>query len=369
MDGTHRNSRGDRASVSGPVDGPVNGSVSGSMSSSVSGSMTAEVERDLGALVPPIAVHAPAPRSMAAAWTMLRAVVVEPGLADRTTKEAVATAVAHGNGCWSCEDLHLTVLESLNRRRVDCELSTLSDQRVRRVTDWARSAGMQDTGGPRPFADSHVPELVGTVVVSHYLSRMATVLSDRTSRLPDDDLRRLASRAPRGVGVGHSWLPVGHLPVDMGWARGRSSVAEAFGRAASVLDGSVVSESVRLVVSGRLAMWRGEVPDDDEWLGPAMTGLAAGDMAAGRLALLTAIAPRRVDRVLVDVVRGRWGEQALVEMVAWAAFAGARRIATWLAADVSGAVAQPEEAQVIPFRRTVAARRAVSGPEQRQAEV
>ncbi|HEX5119127.1 MAG TPA: carboxymuconolactone decarboxylase family protein [Pseudonocardiaceae bacterium] len=343
--------------------------MTGLASSSAGRSASGEVERDLGALVPPIAVHAPAPRTIAAAWTMLRAVVVEPGLVDRTTKEAVATAIAHGNGCWSCEDLHLTVLESLNRRRVDCELSTLSDQRVRRVTDWARSAGMQDTGEPRPFADSHVPELVGTVVVSHYLSRMATVLSDRTSRLPDDDLRRVASRASRGVGVGRSWLPVGHLPVDMGWARGRPSVAEAFGRAASGLDGSVVSESVRLVVSGRLAVWRGEVPDDDEWLGPAMAGLASGDMAAGRLALLTAIAPRRVDRVLVDVVRGRWGEQAVVEMVAWAAFAGARRIATWLAADVSGAVAQPEEAQVIPFRRTIAARRAVSGPEQRQAEV
>ncbi|HEY1573757.1 MAG TPA: carboxymuconolactone decarboxylase family protein [Pseudonocardiaceae bacterium] len=346
MDGTHRNSLGDR-----------------SANDSLTASVSAEVERDLGALVPPVAVHAPAPRSMAAAWTMLRAVVVEPGLVDRTTKEAVATAVAHGNGCRCCEELHLTVLESLNRRRVDCELSTLADQRVRRVTEWARTAGRV-----RPFADGHVPELVGTVVVSHYLDRMATVLSDRTSRLADHEVRRVAARASRVARVGRAWLPPGELPVDMGWARGRPSVADAFGRAAAVLSGSVVSESVRAVVSGRLAQWLGEVPEDDEWLGAALAGLVAADVAVGRLALLTAIAPRRVDPVLVDVVRERWGEPALVETVAWAAFAGARRIATWLAADVNGEVPQPEDARVIPFRRPVA-RRAVPGPEQRQAEV
>src|ERR1700743_2730869 len=124
MDGTHRNSPGDR-----------------SANDSLAASVSAEVERDLGALVPPIAVHAPAPRSMAAAWTMLRAVVVEPGLVDRTTQEDGATAAAHSNGCWCCEDLNLTLMESLNRRRVDCELSTLADQRVRRVTEWARTAG------------------------------------------------------------------------------------------------------------------------------------------------------------------------------------------------------------------------------------
>jgi hypothetical protein len=255
------------------------------------------------------------------------------------------------------------VLESLNRRRVDCELSTLADQRVRRVTQWARTAGEA-----RPFADGHVPELVGTVVVSHYLDRMATVLSDRTSRLADHEVRRVAARASRVARVGRAWLPPGELPVDMAWARGRSSVADAFGRAAAVLSGSVVSESVRAVVTGRLAQWRGEVPGDDEWLGAALAGLVAGDVAVGRLALVTAIAPRRVDPVLVDVVRERWGEQVLVETVAWAAFAGARRIATWLAADVNGEVPQPEGARVIPFRRPVASR-AVPGPEQRQAKI
>ena len=322
--------------------------------------MGAEVERDLGALVPPIAVHAAAPATMAAAWTMLRAVVVEPGLVDRTTKEAVATAVAHGNGCLGCEELHLTALESLNRRRVDSELSTLADQRVRRVTEWARSAGLRDTGERRPFADSQVPELVGTVVVSHYLNRMATVLSDDVSIV-----QRISVRAP---GVGREWLPAGELPADLGWARGRPSVAAAFGRAAGVL-GRGVPESVRAVVSGRLAGWRGEVPEGDSWLGGALGGLVDGEVAVGRLALLTAIAPGAVDAVLVDVVRERWGARVLVEVAGWAAFAAARRVGGWLGVGVGGAGSHGE-AKIIPFRRPPARRRELmSGTEQRQAEI
>lgn len=333
-----------------------------------SGSLVDEVERDLGALVPPIAVHAVAPARMAAAWTMLRAVVVEHGLVDRATKEAVATAVAHGNGCRCCEDVHLAVLESLNRRRVDCELSALADLRVRRVARWARSAGLRETGERRPFPDSHVPELVGTAVVSHYLNRMATVLSGRATALSEDDVRRVAARASRMAGAGAAWLPDGGLPEGLEWTRGRPSVAEAFGRAAAVLDRGV-PESVRAVVSVRLAGWRGEVPGDDEWLGAALSEVADGAVAAGRLALLTAIAPWRVDGVLVDVVRERWGDRALVEMTSWAAFAAARRIGAWLGADVRHAGGGTDGATVLPFRRARTSHRTVPGPEQRQAEV
>lgn len=340
MDGTHRNPPGGRASVS------------------------AEVERDLGALVPPIAVHAPAPATMTATWTMLRAVVVEPGLVDRTTKEAVATAVAHSNGCWCCEELHLTVLESLNRRRVDCELSTLADHRVRRITEWARSAGL--AGARRPFADAHVPELVGTVVVSHYLDRMVTVRSDRVVALSAEQLKRVAARASRAPGEGAVWLPAGELPAGLDWARGSAAVADAFGRAAAVLDRGV-PESVRAVVSARLAGWRGEVPEDDEWLGAALAGVAGGEVAMARLAVLTAIAPRRVDRLLVDVVRERSGERGLVELTSWAAFAGACRIGAWLGADADAD--RPHGATVLPFRRATADRRAIPGGEQRQAEI
>lgn len=321
-------------------------------------SVGAEVERDLGALVPSIAVHAAAPAMMAAAWTMLRAVVIEPGLVDRTTKEAVAAAVAYGNGCRGCEELHLTALESLNRRRVDCELSTLADQRVRRVAEWARSAGLRETGERRPFADHQVPELVGTVVVSHYLNRMAMVLSDGSFA------DRISVRAP---GPGAEWLPAGELPADMGWALGRPPVAEAFGRAARVL-GRGVPDSVRAVVSGRLAGWRGEVPEGDSWSGGALDGLADGEVAVGRLALSTAIAPRSVDAVLVDVVRQRWGARVLVEVAGWAAFAAARRIGGWLGAGVGSG--SHGEAKVIPFRRPIGQRRSpLSGTEQRQAEI
>src|SRR5947209_19655795 len=69
-----------------------------------------EIERDLGAFVAPLAAHSPAPRALAAAWAMWRAVVLDPGLVDRTTKEAAATAVSLANSSWYCAELHLAAL-------------------------------------------------------------------------------------------------------------------------------------------------------------------------------------------------------------------------------------------------------------------
>jgi hypothetical protein len=133
-----------------------------------------------------------------------------------------------------------------------------------------------------------------------------------------------------------------------------------------VLGGGVPA-SVRTVVSGRVAEWRGEVPADDAWLGGASSGLADGEVAVGRLALSAAFAPGRVDPVLVDVVRERWGERVLVEVVAWAAFEAARRIGTLLAPDAGSS--QEDEAKVIQFRRRNPSHRPLSAPTQRRAKL
>jgi AhpD family alkylhydroperoxidase len=327
-----------------------------------------EIERDLGALVAPLEAHAPAPTSLAAAWTMLRAAVLAPGLVDRTTKEAVATAVSLANSSWYCTELHLAALESRNERRAaaaaDTDLAALADHRVRQITEWARTAGMRAGIGPQqPFGDHHIPELVGTVVVSHYLNRMANVFLPPLSgdaligvRPLLDQVAAAADRTP-APGVALDLLPAAALPDDLAWTAGQPDVAIAFARAAAAIDEAgvrSVPESVRAVVSASLVDWQGETPDPGhDWLAELVAGLPARDHPAGRLALLTVFAPHQVDRPVIDMAG--LDEQTLVELTAWASCTAARRVGAWLA---SGTPASDTPSRVLPFRRRGAGRTA-----------
>jgi hypothetical protein len=321
----------------------------------------AEIERDYGALVPPLAAHSPAPELLAAAWLMLRATMVTPGLVDRTTKEAVAAAVAHANGCRSREELHVTVLESLNERRsVDSEVTSLADHRIRQITAWARRPG-----GPRPFDDRHVAELLGTVVVSHYLDRIAIVLS-----VADTDRGgQVARHAHRVPAAGTDMLPDAP-PAGFDWAAGRPDVASAFARAAAVVDAAgarSVPAPVRALVLARLADWQGEAPwaDRQSWLAGSLGAVPDDDRLAARLALLTAVAPAQVDPSLVSAWRERAGERQLVELVGWAGFAAARRIGQWLAPGRPTTVPAAESHRVLQFRPTTRRRTATRFRERR----
>jgi hypothetical protein len=350
-------------------------------------SVRTEVERDFGALVPPIAAHSPAPLALAAAWTMLRATMIEPGLVDRTTKEAVATAVSHANSCWYYEELHLTTLESLNEQRAasaDSELSSLADLRIRKATAWARAAGMRGyTNDPRPFDDRHVPELVGTVVISHYLDRMATVLLSGTaapSGVARQDFDKVAALAHHSPSAARELLPTAELPYDLAWTAGEPRVADAFARAAAVIDAAAsrsVPESVRALVLARLTDWQGETPGDDQhWLAVALAGLPDDDRPAGRLALLTAVAPHQVTELTLDMLREHGtDERTLVELISWASLAAARRVGEWLAPSVTPAAPESPPAKVLEFRSAAdsaearPARRTTGRTRQRRAGV
>jgi Carboxymuconolactone decarboxylase family len=318
-----------------------------------------EIERDLGAFVAPLEAHAAAPIALAAAWSMLRAAVLEPGLVDRTTKEAAATALSLANSSWYCAELHLAALESRNERRAkasaDTDLAALADHRVRQVTEWARTAAMRAGIGPvRPFGDHHVPELVGTTVVCHYLNRMANVYLPTVPEETLADVRplldKVAAAAERVPGPALDLLPEATLPADLAWAEGREGVAVAFARAAAAIGeaaGHAVPESVREVVSAKLATWQGETPDPGhDWLAALVAGVPTEDRPAARLALLTALAPHQVDETVLHMAG--LDPKTYVELTSWASFAAARRVGTWLS---EGAPVSDTPSRVIPFRR------------------
>src|SRR5689334_376789 len=73
------------------------------------------MEADFGMVAPPLALHAPAPDTLAASWLMLREALLVPGLVDRAARETVAAGVSLANRCPYCVDVHGTTLAGLLR--------------------------------------------------------------------------------------------------------------------------------------------------------------------------------------------------------------------------------------------------------------
>jgi hypothetical protein len=121
----------------------------------------------------------------------------------------------------------------------------------------------------------------------------------------------------------------------MPWVDGNPAIADAFGRAAAVIDSAgarSVPDPVRELLRADLARWDGRPAGASRaWVERAVAGLAAADRPAGRLALLTAKAAYQVDQPVVDAFRvGRPDDAALIELTSWASLAAARRAGSWM---------------------------------------
>ncbi|MEV6520956.1 carboxymuconolactone decarboxylase family protein [Longispora sp. NPDC051575] len=297
-----------------------------------------QMERDFGVLAPPIALHAPAPPSLAAAWTLLREVLIVNGNAPRAAKEAVATAVSLGNACPYCATIHnnaLAVLGASGREeRPDLEA----------YADWVLSAQNPGAAVDPPFPADQTAELVGVAVLLHYLNRVVNVLLRDVPLPPGVPELALspvlwvlgrgmvgASRRPHPPGEALGLLPAAELPADLGWAVGGGTVAEAFARACAVTDAAglrSVPEPVRELVLANLAGWRGGLRGISRaWVEDLVGVLPAEQRPAGRLTLLVAFASYQVDDSVVRSCREAGADDGtIVELCSWAAMAAARQV-------------------------------------------
>jgi len=301
----------------------------------------AQVERDFGMLAPPVSLHAPAPGPLAAAWLMLRETLLATGQVRRGVKEAVAVSVSAANACPYCVEVHQVASHGL------VPGGDQTDPERDRIAGWARASG-RPIGAPPPFPAALAPELIGTAVTFHYLNRMVNLFlvdSPIPPRVPPAARRaiqRLAGRllrpvfrAPVEPGGALDLLPAAELPADLSWAAGNRHIAGAYARAARAVDDAghrSVPEPVRELVLARLADWDGQPPGPSGgWARDAAAGLPAEHRAAGRLALLTALASYQVGPSAIDEFRQlRPDDQCLVEAASWASLAAARRVGGWL---------------------------------------
>ncbi len=276
----------------------------------------AQAERDFGMLAPPVALHSPAPAVLAAAWIMLRETLLVGGAASRAEKEAVAAAVSAANACPYCVSVHTAAARTAGRGRPGLE-----------------------PGGP----GENLPGLAAVAVTFHFLNRMVNVFLPG-SPLPPGAPKVAATAFGRLLGSvmlsadvapgdALRLLPAAPLPAEFGWAAGDPRLAEALAKAVAAIGQAgerAVPRAVRELVRDRLDGWNGQPPGPSRaWAEAAVGHLAPADRAAGRLALLTALASYQVGPGDIDALRPA-ADEALIELTAWASMAATRRIAVRL---------------------------------------
>lgn len=317
------------------------------------GQVYAQIKRDFGALVEPFTLHSPSPGLLAGAWMACRESQLV-GNVRREIKEAVAATVSGINQCRYCVDAHTIMLNATGKIGVARSISKekydrISDLRMRLIVKWASA-----TPSPKseiiiapPFSVEDAPEIIGTAVFYHYVNRMVTVLLGETP-LPfkydclKSPLKLLAglyfSRATHHLklsGESLRFLSESNLPDGLGWAKRSPVIAGAFSRFAAFVEElgmQVLSEEVQTLINERIRDWNGEdLGLSRHWAMKIVKEVDGASMVAGKLALLTALAPYQVNDEVIHAFRHYFPEdEKLLGVLAWGSFSPSRRIGTWL---------------------------------------
>lgn len=315
-----------------------------------------EIRRDFGAAVPPLMVHSAVPDLFEALTGLMHATLVS-GRVPRFHKEAVSAAVSRTNRCPYCVDVHTLALDAVHRPDLataiqDGAHDRIRDPHLRGLVRWAASTRRPDSEILKapPFGMEDAPEIIGTAVAFHYINRVVNVFLPASplpveSRLPGlGRLGRQVAKFMIGDAVqGRQPIkdtycgPDLGLPADLSWASGAEPVRRAVGQFAAATDAAgerSVPPAARQLLLQWVQAWRGEDPGlGAAWVEAPLARLDESDAAAARLCLLVACASYRVDEQEVARFRVHHpGDDTLIDAVAWASFAAARRIGGWLSA-------------------------------------
>ncbi len=313
-----------------------------------------EIKREY-VLAPPLMLHSPAPKVLAAVWASLRESFVL-GQVPRHYKEAISAAVAAINKCPYCIDAHSAALYGLSAPGVaeaidQGEVDKIKDEQLRDLLAWALA-----TRTPRakvlcnpPFTDQEASEIIGTVVAFHYTNRMVNIfLNDSVLPLPSTlgmlrgTVRRMTGsflrkqfRSSVSSRQLHTSFPDVALPHELSWAKATTAQTAAWAGMNAAMEQAgrdVLSDEVRCLVWEHLESWQGEDPGlSRSWVERAIIGLDERVKPAARLTLLTALASYQVDEGVINAFRANEpSDESLVKATAWASYMAARRIGTWL---------------------------------------
>jgi hypothetical protein len=308
-----------------------------------------QAEQDFGMVAAPIVLHSPSPLALAAGWAMLRETLIVTGQVDRAEKEVVAASVSAANACPYCVAIHSAAAQELVPG-LDAAAVTSGG-----VAEWARSTGRP--GSVQSPPPGSFPELAGVAVTFQYVNRMVTIF------LPDSPLPPMTPKAIGGwvmgmlasamtsaspvPGASLEPLPDAQLPEEFSWAADHSRIAATLAGAAAAIEDAaapIVTMPVRELVADRLGAWDGLPPGPSRvWADEVVAALDEADRPAGRLAILTALAPYQVGKADVEGFRSaaKAGDEAVVGLTSWASMAAARTAGSWLREQSRNAEGQP----------------------------
>jgi AhpD family alkylhydroperoxidase len=313
----------------------------------------AQVERDFGRVVEPFQLHSPLPKLLAGVWMACRETELV-GVVPRATKEVVAATVSQLNQCPYCVDAHTIMLSAAGEGHTSSAISKaryedISDEKLFMIVQWAlaNTSPRSELLRRLPFSKQEAPEIIGTAVFYHYMNRMANALLGETP-LPvsrgwlKGPMKSIASQTfsnainrSKTVGDSLQLLPKADLPNDLRWAKLSANVAQAYACFACAVEEAgeaSLSMEVRAHVEEELSGWAGKTSELSlAWAEDAISRFDEATESAARLALLAALAPNRIDEGVVLGFRKHFPEdEKLLGALAWASFAAAKKIGTWL---------------------------------------
>jgi len=234
------------------------------------------------------------------------------------------------------------------------DASEIADPKLKAIGEWALStrSPKSDIVLSPPFSSKEAPEIIGVAVLFHYINKMVSLFLSETP-LPSNRgwlkgaLKRMAGwyfsfsmKRSKSYGDSLKFLPESELPSDLIWSQDSPYVAKGFAQFSTVIDeigDDFLPDSIRHCVRNYVDAWNGEHPGmSTQWSDQAVRDLDDEFKAAGRLVLMSAIAPYQVDEQLIVRFRDIYPEdEALLGALAWGSFMAAKRIGTWLYAPFS----------------------------------
>jgi len=308
------------------------------------------------------------PNLMAAIWASGRETMLVDDHLDRTTKEAICGVLSDLNDCPYCGDMLISLVDAGKKHDAASAIykggvGRIENPRLREQLAWVQAVG---TSGPTrippcPFTPEELPEVLGSLMAMADINRFSHVVMDGSPVNLPFGLQRPALRMfgkeleatkVRSAKPGRALdlLPAAELPDDMRWAAPNSRIADSLARWAAAVEketAGVIPTRVRELVEINLRDWQNEeMPLSRSWVEAELGDLEGEDRAIARLALLLAKAPHQVSEEIVEGL-ATGGEQRFVRILAWAAFAGARRFGAIVADSVylADESATPNEAE------------------------
>lgn len=313
----------------------------------------AQMSHDLIGVHEPFLVHSPSEEILLGLWSAYRESLLATGRVSRSLKETITVTVSGINKCPWCFDAHQISLYAVGAGKTVTAISKPDksarlDDQTAAIIEWARATrtpGASILQEP-PFSPAAAPEIIGTALIYHYLTRVVNVLLVE-SALPAQSwlkapLKRILglvfARFARQIipqGETLHLLPEARLPADVEWATSSPTIAGAFSRFAATIEkaGSrTVPAPVRQLVKEYLRSWNGEDPGMSRgWVERIIQPLDAEMQPQAKLILLGAIAPHHVDEGVIAAFRNVLpDDEQLIESLAWGSFTAARRIGSWL---------------------------------------